>query len=231
MSENSKQVEYFNPLTNNDRWVVDLFEGTRYGFFVEAGALDGLTGSCTLTLERHFGWKGILVEPGLAFPALVVNRPGCICENVCLAGSSGIVLFVDASDSGYSGIKEKLILDERAHAERWGKSRDQWHSPGCKERDVVAMTLFELLRKHAAPRVIEYAALDIEGSEYEVLKEFPFEEYAIMALSIEGDACSKLLLARGYKEVANNFNTEAPWEHYFVHQDFQEWKRAKSRQG
>jgi hypothetical protein len=88
--------------------VVDLFEGARCGFFVEAGALDGLAGNCTLTLERHFGWKVILVEPGLAFPALVVNRPGCICENVCLAGSSGIVLFVDASDSGYSGIMEKL---------------------------------------------------------------------------------------------------------------------------
>jgi hypothetical protein len=86
------------------------------------------------------------------------------------------------------------------------------------------MTLFELLRKHAR-RVIEYVALDLEGSEYDVLRKFPFEEYTIMALSIEGDACSKLLLARGYKEVANKFNTEAPWEHYFVHQDFQEETR------
>lgn len=231
MAGNREAVQYFNYPTNNDRWTVDLFGGTRGGFFVEAGALDGLAGSCTLTLEKYFGWKGILVEPGLAYAALVLNRPGCVCENVCLAGSSGTVTFVDASDSGYSGIKEKLVLEERGHAERWGVSRNQWRSPGYKERTVVTMTLHALLQKHSAPRVIEYAALDMEGSEYEVLKGFPFDEYTIMAFSIEGDACNELLLARGYKEVANKFNTEAPWEHYFVHQDFDKGRQRHRRQG
>ena len=32
------------------------------GFFVECGALDGELRSNTLTLERDYGWRGVLIE-------------------------------------------------------------------------------------------------------------------------------------------------------------------------
>jgi hypothetical protein len=60
----------------------------------------------------------------------------------------------------------------------------------------------------------------MEGSEYAVLKNFPFDEFIILAFSIEGDSCNELLLSRGYRMVKNPFNTEAPWEYYFVHEAF-----------
>jgi FkbM family methyltransferase len=213
-------ISYFNKPTNNDQWVVDLFRQKRGGYFVEAGALDGIHGSCTYTLEKFFAWTGLLVEPGPPFPALVVNRPGSRCENVCISDRDGRVSFVIASDRGYSGIKEKLQQKDRNHRERWGKPKNEWEAPGYQETEIAAITFYNLLKKHNAPQTIEYVAFDMEGAEYDALKDFPFAEYRILAFSIEGDSCNELLAANGYRQVKNPFNTEAPWESYFLHRSF-----------
>jgi hypothetical protein len=213
-------IEYFNLQTHNDRWVVDLFKSKRGGYFVEAGALDGIHGSCTYTLEKYLGWRGLLVEPGVPFTALKTNRPGSVCENVCLAGKNGPVEFVEASDSGYSGIKEKLVQLDLENRARWGKPKDEWQTAGYREKIIPALTFAELLKKHAAPPEIEYVAFDMEGAEYDVLKDFPFQEYRILAFSIEGDSCNDLLLGKGFRLVKNPFNTAAPWEYYFLHPGF-----------
>jgi len=212
-------IEYYNHPTNNDKWIIDLYQGKVDGFFIEAGAIDGIHGSCTFTLEKFFNWRGLLVEPGIAFQALEKNRQRSICENVCLSNRNSTVLFVDSKDCGYSGIKEKLIYIEEKHRIRWGKPKDQWRLGGFKERMVESITLYDLLKKHNAPKVIDYVALDMEGSEYDTLENFPFDRYRILAFSIEGDSCNELLISKGYTRVNNKFNTEAPWEYYFVHND------------
>src|SRR5439155_17808987 len=55
------------------------------GFFVEAGANDGIKQSNTLFFEKYYRWKGILIEP---IPELAekcrINRPKCIVENFAL---------------------------------------------------------------------------------------------------------------------------------------------------
>jgi hypothetical protein len=213
-------IEYHNQLTNNDRWVADLFRQKRGGYYVEAGALNGIDGSCTCTLEKSFGWTGLLVEPGKPFGALGKNRPGSICENACISDKNGIVLFVEAGNSGYSGIKENLIQQDLRHRARGWKPKNEWEASGYRERFVASITFFDLLKKHKAPRTIEYVAFDMEGAEYDALKKFPFAEYKILAFSIEGDTCTDLLLANNYRQVKNPFNSEAPWEHYFLHPDF-----------
>jgi hypothetical protein len=49
------------------------------GFFIEAGANDGVNQSNTLYFEKNLNWKGILIEP---IPELAQqckeNRPDCI---------------------------------------------------------------------------------------------------------------------------------------------------------
>ena len=44
-----------------DAWVLNLMGG-RPGYFVEAGAHDGVTHSNTAALERDHGWRGLCVE-------------------------------------------------------------------------------------------------------------------------------------------------------------------------
>jgi len=60
-------------------FIEDYFSGRKNGFFIEAGALDGLKGSKCLNLERLSGWKGINVEPNeKCYERLVITRPTSI---------------------------------------------------------------------------------------------------------------------------------------------------------
>jgi hypothetical protein len=46
----------------------------RDGFFIEAGAHDGVEASNTLYLEKKMGWKGLLVEPNPdTFAGIIYN--------------------------------------------------------------------------------------------------------------------------------------------------------------
>ena|SRR5581483_7821177 len=87
-----------------------------------------------------------------------------------------------------------------------------------------ALPLAEILDKHRAPNIIDYAAFDIEGSELEVLRVFPFSRYSFRALSLECDGAihdpiTRLLTGAGYREVRNPFNRTQPWERYWLHGD------------
>jgi hypothetical protein len=113
----------------------------------------------------------------------------------------------------YSGIKEHIY---------------QQHKSVIDKGTIIkkpCMTLENLLDKHETPFIIDYVSLDTEGSEYEILKSFPFNTYPkqIMAFSIEeaynytrSDSCCALLNSIGYIEVKNKFSN-VDHEHYYVH--------------
>ncbi|MFA5927639.1 MAG: FkbM family methyltransferase [Patescibacteria group bacterium] len=210
-----RPVRYYgDPRTANDRWVASTLKGRRNGYFVEAGASNGIGASNTYTLERYFGWSGICVEPNdYFFEQLRANR-SCICENVCLSDSSNPTLFMELSGAAdpslpyYSGTKACLDKKKISH----------WRSG--KEVLKPAVTLQELLDNQHAPRVIDYLCLDPEGSEYVILKNFDYERYVFRLISIEGGSCGEILSSAGYIEVSNKYNRVANWEHYYVHSDY-----------
>lgn len=202
--------------SGNDLWIREVvFPRKRNGFFVEAGAADGTSGSSCFPLERYLGWTGICIEPHSAFfPELRRNRPGSTCLNVCLARNSGWVDYVESPQPYLSGIRESLLN---------GKDRGAAIVAEGVAVRKPAQTLGEILRSCHAPPVIDYAAFDIEGSEYEALREFPFGEFRFQALSAEVDwkisaPFTELLAANGYRETNNPFNQDAPWERYWLHE-------------
>jgi hypothetical protein len=98
-----------------DRFIAEtVYGGKRGGYFVEAGAGDGLWISNTLLLERKYGWTGILIEPTSAFTALQRNRPDCICDNSALASERSTITMVEIFDRGQAAIspaaKANLLL-------------------------------------------------------------------------------------------------------------------------
>jgi FkbM family methyltransferase len=199
----------------NDLWVRDIvFPGVRNGFFVEAGAADGVHDSSCFLLERQLGWTGLCIEPSPQFFAsLVRNRPRSTCENVCLAAEEKEVTFILGQSGFCSGVKDNLL------SSKWRGDRVVQTGYEMKLR---AYPLADLLRKHNAPPVIEYAAFDIEGSELEVLSSFPFGEYRFRALTLEcdgriWDGVTQVLTSHDYREVKNPLNEKAPWERYFLH--------------
>jgi|GEM_PF-771996 len=208
-------MKYYNHETNNDRWVVEhIFPNESGKFFIEAGACDGINASSCYVLEKYLQWTGICIEPNdRYFQELVKNRPNSICQNLCLSHSNERVIYLEGERSRVhpmlGGIKSNLIKYKYNHREIVSKGR---------EVSKKAITLAELLKKHRAPQVIHYLAMDIEGSELPVLAQFPFEDYKILAISIEGSNCNDLLVAKGYVIVENPFNRDHLYEKYFLHE-------------
>ena len=214
----SSEKRSFNE-TKNDLWILEcVFPGKKEGYFLEAGASSGLWASSCYRLEKEMNWSGLCVEPSdVFFEQLVVLRPNSICENVCLSNIAGTVNFIQGEgrpeDPYFSGIKENLeqFKADSSHILQTGKFVQK-----------PAITLENLLDKHGAPDIIDYAAFDIEGSELKVLENFPFERYQFSALSLECDrsmwnSITALLSNNGYNEVGNPFNSDMHWERYWLH--------------
>lgn len=66
----------------------ELFQDQEGGFFVEAGALDGVYLSNTLWLERNLGWTGLFIEPDEeSFKALRFRHRRAWISNTCLSST------------------------------------------------------------------------------------------------------------------------------------------------
>ncbi|MEL6439712.1 MAG: FkbM family methyltransferase [Cyanobacteria bacterium J06621_8] len=219
--KSDRQIEYRNTETKNDRWIVEHIFPDIYGkYFVEAGAGNGIDASSCYVLEKYFQWTGICIEPNDDYyQQLVINRPNSIWENLCLSDTEGIVTYLQGDEATVhpmlGGIKSNLLQYKKNSQEIIYKGQ---------EIKKPSTTLVKLLQKHNAPKVIHYLAMDIEGSELPVLRKFPFQEYQILAISIEGHQCNDLLTAQGYLNIKNPFNIENIYEQYFIHKSIADLK-------
>lgn len=179
-------------------WLLKLFPGA--GYFVEAGAHDGVGDSQTYHLELR-GWTGICVEPSSAYAGLVQSRR-CRTDHRCLWSADGQeVEFLEVRGDGVelSGIRPCF--------------GDRWDRPAMPHRVFRkrTVTLATLLREHGAPAlpgVIEFLSLDTEGSELAILAAHDFAAYRFAAIAVEHNrvaerrcALARLLGERGYEEV------------------------------
>jgi FkbM family methyltransferase len=185
-----------------DLAVVKYYGNKRNGFFIEAGASDGINYSNTILLEKEFGWKGICVEPIPAvFSELVKNRPGSKCIDTVLFSESGKeVKFDVAGYSLVSGVSDYI-------GDMWSKKIGS----NKKQITLKTTTLMEVLEKADAPKFIDYLSLDTEGTEYEILKNFDFSKYTIGLIDVEHNYTEptrtqirNLLLKNGYTYIGQN---------------------------
>jgi FkbM family methyltransferase len=183
-----------SPGHGQDRWVIqDVFKGRRGGYFVEAGASE--IGENTYTLESQFGWTGLAVEPVPESFEVLKNTRRCNMENACLSNVESEVEFViNKTIPGLSRMRGASDSDA---------SKNDFREETLR---IKAYPLVDLLRKHGAPKRIDYLSLDVEGDEWLVLKDFPFDEYSFSCMTIERGSKDYLrlrakLLAEGYRLV------------------------------
>lgn len=183
-----------------DQWVIErVFPGKRGDWFVDSGAgPDGIRGSNSYVLEAEFGWRGLLAEPHPECDKRVKANRSAIVEECCLVDLPGEVEFVLHAGPELSSIPQHLSEPNFVAAGYAHKQFPKVRIPG--------VTLWELLRRHRAPPVIEYLSLDIEGAEWIALKDFPFDEFRILCMTIErgGKSYDKLrakLRREGYRLV------------------------------
>jgi FkbM family methyltransferase len=191
-----------------DTLPLHVLGGKRGGFFVEFGATDGLTLSNTAMLERHFGWRGILAEPARRWhAALRANRPGAAIDTDCVWERTGEVLrFAETAVGELSTIAR--FADRDLHA----RSRRR-----AVEYEVPTVSLNDLLRRHDAPRDIDFLSVDTEGSELAILTAFDFGHWRPRVVTVEHNytparnGILALMQGAGYRRVLEGASLFDDW--------------------
>ncbi|WP_372737910.1 FkbM family methyltransferase [Neptunomonas sp.] len=187
-----------------DLWVLEKTNYKTKGFFVEFGATDGVLLSNSYLLEKEFGWHGICAEPNPKFYERLQKNRTCIVSNQCIAGQSGDqVEFIFADE--YGGMAKHASED--SHSE---KRHAYKQSSGVSLLKTISLHDFLVLNK--APQKIDYLSVDTEGSEYEILSKFPFDEWDVQCVTVEHNYTERrndiffLLKSYGYERIEAQFD-------------------------
>ena len=138
------------------------------GFFIEAGANDGISQSNTYVLERDCGWQGLLVEP--------VPHLANLAERYRKSEVLRVALGSKDSEGG------EVVLEHdnlRTHVAS-GQHGNQIKSPVV----VPLVSLSSLLREREVSQV-DFFSLDVDGYENEVLSGFDYAACSIECLLVE----------------------------------------------
>lgn len=166
-------------------------------FFVEVGAMDGVSFDPLYRYVTRYGWHGLLVEP---LPDLFAQlrhnygrHAGLIFENVAIADLPGnkpmYRIHPDAVDGGLvpgwargisSFFKDRNALGGlRVPAESFEQIR-----PYITTQIVACDTLPHLLERHRV-RKIDVFVMDVEGYDYQVLRQFDFRRFSPHVILME----------------------------------------------
>lgn len=98
-----------------------------------------------------------------------------------------------------AGEKELSTIDSISSSDDHAHSREKG-----KTYEVRTISLRDMLLKYRAPRIIDYLSIDTEGSEFEILSSFNFDEYQFRVITCEHNHTPQrenilsLLSSRGY---------------------------------
>lgn len=182
------------------------------GFFIEAGANDGVNQSNTLYFEKYLGWKGLLVEP---VPDLArscrVNRPKCIVENCALVAADYAGDTVEMNYCNLMSIVEGAVESELQSKHLESGRRFLAGDDSTYRVTVPARTLSAVMESHGVGRV-DLLSLDVEGYETQVLRGIDFERHRIenMLIEVHDREAVEAVIGPFYRPVAI-LNIEEPY--------------------
>lgn len=192
-----------------DLFVLNELMFKRNGFFVEFGAMEGLTNSNSYLLEKSYGWSGILAEPGKNYRSDLYKNRHCIIDTRCIwKNSNEKLIFNQTLEPDYSTLD---IFSDSDHHVNKRKNGEKY--------SVDTISLVDLLDEHRAPTEIDYLSIDTEGSEYDILENFDFQKYKIKVITCEHnytpqrDLIKSLLEKNGFKR---KYEDISQWDDWFV---------------
>lgn len=173
----------FNSINALDKQLFSKYEffRKRDGFFIEAGANDGVRQSNTLFFEEYLGWKGILVEP-----ILKVYKE-CLKHRYWRNAIYNYALVSDTYDD------ERIIIEYSPETHGLmsvpkGLPHTKQHLEKAHEEGVgvwcMPITLNKILTQQNV-KYVDLLVLDVEGYEPQALRGCDFGKYHIEYILIE----------------------------------------------
>lgn len=203
----AKNLEFSRSQFYQDLFVASELSGKRGGFFIEAGACDGLRLSNSAFLENHLGWHGVLVEPGKFWHRKLKENRKALIDFRALWHTSGCKLIFNEPSS-----KEVSTLDQFSKIDFHENLR-----VGGEKYEVHTICLDDLLDSYSAPEDIDYLSLDTEGSEFEILQGFDFTKRFFRCITCEHNYTDnrqkvyELLTSKGYVRKYQDFSGCDDW--------------------
>ena len=155
-----------------------FYEKKKGGFFIEAGALDGESDSTTLHFELEHGWTGLLVEPvPLSYNKLLKRNRKAWSVQTCLSTKKSPETINFSLAASSAATMSGIVVSN------------------ATQDDIVEMQclpLYSLLLSLDNPTV-DFLSLDIEGAEFQVLKNIPWESVDIRTISVETEFAGEVM--------------------------------------
>lgn len=187
-----------------DLWVLFESSSKSNGYFVEFGALDGVTFSNTFLLEKEFNWTGILCEPNPDMHQNLINTRKSIVDTRCVYSETGKFLEFDCTSNPELSKISSISADN--------------HSRQVTNTVLVeTITLTKLLDDHNAPNLVDFLSIDTEGSEYSILTSHDWGRYNFKTICLEHNnneyrhPIYELLTAKGYTRKFEGFSRFDDW--------------------
>jgi FkbM family methyltransferase len=151
--------------------VWQFFDRCKDGFFVDIGANEPQKGSQTWFLEER-GWCGILIEPQARLcERLRQARPKSqVFQVACGApGAPAEMALFTAETLGHSGLVKNLVDA----------------STNYIGTEMVKVTTLDAILSQAGNPTIDFVTMDVEGTQFDVLRGFDLQRHRPRLLLIE----------------------------------------------
>lgn len=164
------------------------------GFYVDLGCSEERTET---KIFEESGWEGLCIDGRI---------------NYAVYSHDGYVDFYDLREvhpslKFYSGVKGKVNKEE---IQKYLPEVDVLNSINFKS---VKCKKLETILDENNIKEITLLKVDIEGSEQEVFRVFPFEKYKINYILIEGNFCEELFVSNGFSCIDILNNRDYLYEH------------------
>lgn len=183
----------------------------RNGFFVDLAANIAIDNSNTLTLERDFGWNGILIEANPTYWWGLLHRNASLFLGPVGAEDEKVTFQLHDETSG--------IVGENFDA----KPKKEWK----ETLSYTTTSLASVLRQFGAPSQIDFLSLDVEGAESLVMKNFPWDTYTFSVLNVERPKpdLKQWLGDNGYVLLRSN----PSWDETYIHRSIPDFEAVKAK--
>jgi len=150
--------------------------GGATGSFVEIGALDGVTFSNTIALERCLGWRGLLIE-GNPINYRQLASSGRLSQKVHRAVCSGRGE-VEFTERG-GAVAGQLSTMAASHRAQWGAQQGM-------SAVMVPCSSLDAIMDEAGLANATFLSLDVEGAEELVLRNVRPQRFSVLTVEIDG---------------------------------------------